>query len=274
MCPSFLPLARSADGGPPSDKHLLLFISHNRGCQYYIGDYRGDRFFPTRHGRMSWVDNTYFAPEALVDDRGRQIMWAWLTDNPPGEEQKGWSGVYGLPRSLWLGDDGTLRMRPVEELEALRSGERVWTDLACGDGRTIPLDGLAGDACEIEMTIDVGAAKRCGVKVRASSGGEEETLLYHDAEAGHLVFDSTRSGSGGRKVVERAPFSLASGEPMILRVFVDRSVVEVYANDRQAIGRRVYPVRDDSLGIVLFAEGGEARFPSVKAWTMSPSNPY
>ena len=37
-------------------------------------------------------------------------MWAWLTDNPTGEVERGWSGVYGLPRTLWLGEDGTLRM--------------------------------------------------------------------------------------------------------------------------------------------------------------------
>ena len=59
-----------------------------------------------------------------------------------------------------------------------------------------------------------------------------------------------------------------------LRVFVDKSVVEIFANDRQAIGRRVYPTRSDSLGLNLFANGGGARFESVKAWDMMPANPY
>ncbi len=134
MCPSFLPLPGSPDGGEPSGKHLLLFISHNKGCQYYVGDYdtNSDRFIPDNHGRMTWVDNTYFAPEALIDGKGRQIMWAWLTDNPGGESEKGWSGVYGLPRSLWLGEDGTLRMRPVKELEMLRCDEKTWTPCQAG----------------------------------------------------------------------------------------------------------------------------------------------
>ncbi|MHC4693755.1 MAG: LamG-like jellyroll fold domain-containing protein, partial [Planctomycetota bacterium] len=61
MCPSFLPLPKSGDGGEPSGKHLLLFISHNRGCQFYVGDYdtKNDKFIPNNHGRMTWVDNTY-----------------------------------------------------------------------------------------------------------------------------------------------------------------------------------------------------------------------
>jgi beta-fructofuranosidase len=274
MCPSFLPLPATPEGGLPSGKHLLLFISHNRGCQYYVGDYRDDRFFPSCHGRMSWVDNTYFAPEALMDGQGRQIMWAWLTDNPAGEDQKGWSGVYGLPRTLWLGEDGSLRMRPVKELETLRSHEKKWDDLALAGGQTKRLESVAGDSCELQMEIAPGTARCFGVKVRASGDSKEEALLYYDAKARQLVFDSTRSGLTGRMVVERAPLDLGKGEPLRLRVFVDKSVVEVYANDRQAISRRVYPARSDSLGVVLFAEGGEATFRHLKAWDMAPSNPF
>ncbi len=277
MCPSFLPLPKSGDGGEPSAKHLLLFISHNRGCQFYVGDYdtKNDKFIPNNHGRMTWVDNTYFAPEALIDDKGRQIMWAWLTDNPRDEKAKGWSGVFGLPRSLWLGEDGTLRMRPVNELEMLRCGEKTWSNIMLSDGNTKILEGVVGDSCELEITIDPAVtARQVGVKVRASARGEEKTLLYYDAEKKQLVFDSTKSGVDGRKKVERAPFKFKDGEPLKLRVFVDKSVVEIYANDRQAICRRVYPGRSDSLSVVLFADDGKAKFSSVKVWEMMPSNPY
>lgn len=274
MCPSFLPLPSAPEGGPPSGKHLLLFISHNQGCQYYVGNYREDHFLPDNHGRMTWVDSTYFAPEALIDAQGRQIMWAWLTDNPPGEKEKGWSGVYGLPRSLWLGEDGTLRMRPVKELAVLRGPDKSWSDLTVADGETKPLEGVTGDSCELEIEIAPGSDQRCGLKVRASADGQEETLLYYDATRRELVFDSSRSGGAGRKTIERAPFALRPGELLKLRVFVDKSVVEIFANDRQAIGRRVYPVRHDSVGVSLFAHGGAARFQRVHAWEMMPSNPF
>ncbi len=283
MCPSFLPLPASPDGSRQSDKHLLLFISHNKGCQYYIGDYDedGDRFHPTAHGRMTWVDNTYFAPEALIDDRGRQIMWAWLTDNPGGEGPAGWSGVYGLPRSLWLGPDGTLRMRPVAELATLRTNERSWRDLTLKDGETHEVGGVSGESCEVEIMIAgtenatwSRTATRCGVKVRATEDGAEETLIYYDAATEELCFDARRSGTDGRRRLERAPLRLADGEPLRLRVFVDRTVVEVYANDRQAICRRVYPSRDDANRVILFAAGGKATFRSVRAWEMAPSNPW
>ena len=44
---------RSREGGPPSGKHLQLFISHNMGCQYYVGRYDSGQqvFLPEGHGR-------------------------------------------------------------------------------------------------------------------------------------------------------------------------------------------------------------------------------
>jgi beta-fructofuranosidase len=182
--------------------------------------------------------------------------------------------VFGLPRTLWLGGDGALRMAPVPELAMLRQAEREWTGITLADGETRALDGVEGDSCELAVTVRPGATGQCGVKVRRSPDGEEETLLFYDAGAKQLVFDATRSGVSGRRVVERAPFALGGDEALHLRVFVDKSVVELYANDRQAICRRVYPGRDDSLGLVLFSNGGKAVFDAVTAWDMMPSNPY
>jgi beta-fructofuranosidase len=67
-----------------------------------------------------------------------------------------------------------------------------------------------------------------------------------------------------------APFALATGEALRLRVFVDRSVVEVFANDRLCLTKRVYPSRHDSLGVQLFATGGLAMALAGAAWEMAP----
>lgn len=281
MCPSFLPLPSSPQGGKPSGKYLQLFIAHNKGCQYYIGYYDKvqDRFVPENHGRMSWVDNTFFAPEALIDNKGRQIMWAWLLDNPGDENSevaRGWSGVYGLPRSLWLGEDGTLRQRVPPEFQTLRFNKKNWNNETIQDGDRKILSGVNGVSCEIEIEMGLHDARKSGLVVRASSAGEEETILYYDAEEGCLVFDAHRSSSAGigRPVIEKAPLKIGTGEKISLRVFIDKCVVEIFANDRQAITRRIYPTRQDSVGIYLFSQGGETIFQNIYSWDMMPSNPY
>jgi beta-fructofuranosidase len=276
MCPVFLPLPSGPDGGKPSGKHLLLFISHNKGCQYYIGDYRNDRFYPDHHGRMTWKDNAYFAPEALVDSKGRQIMWSWIFDDRPDSVKNfyGWTGTYGLPRSLWLGPDGTLRMRPVKELETLRMKESRISNVNISSGSEVKLNIPGRPLMELELTFQPTRAMQYGVKVCASDDGREETVIYYDKTDKKLKFDTRKSGLGfGRKIIGEAPLDLKACEPLVLRIFIDKSIVEVFANNKQAIARMVYPTLGGR-GISLFSKKGSTRVKTIRAWELAPCNPY
>ena len=276
MCPSFLPLPSGPEGGKPSGKHLLLFISHNRGCQYYVGRYEHDHFYPENHGRMTWKDNAYFAPEALIDGKGRQIMWSWIFDDRPDSviNYRGWTGMYGLPRTLWVARDGTLRMRPVKELEALRINETLISDLKVPSQNEVKLAEPGKELMELEVTFSPNSALQFGIKVGVSADGREETVIYYDKMDKKLKFDTREAGlSFGRKIVEEAPFELKGGEPLVLRIFIDKSIIEVFANDRQAIGRTVYPTLGGH-GISFFSQGGDISIKSLKVWELSPSNPF
>lgn len=73
---------------------------------------------------------------------------------------------------------------------------------------------------------------------------------------------------------QEAPFALADGERLRLRVFLDRSILEVYAKERQCVTQRIYPTRADSLGVALFAGGGEAKVVTGAGWRMAAANPW
>lgn len=275
MCPSFLPLPSSPDGSK-SDKHLMLFISHNLGCQYYIGSYKNDRFLPDTHGRMTWIDNAYFAPEALVDNKGRQIMWAWIFDDRPDSIKNyyGWNGIYGLPRSLWVNKDGGLGMKPVEELKSLRINAKERKNITIAANTETTLYEQNNELLEMEVTFQVGTAKQAGVVVGRSADGKEETVIYYDAAEKKLKLDATKSSVlYGRRNIESAPFELKKGENLTLNIFIDRGIIEVFVNDRQAIARTVYPTLGGT-DIKLFSKGGAAKVIAAKTWDLVPSNPY
>jgi beta-fructofuranosidase len=203
-------------------------------------------------------------------------MWAWIFDDRPDSLKKfyGWTGMYGLPRSLWTAADGTLRMRPVKELESLRRGEKIKNNFIVKGGSEIRLDGFGHTLLELEITIQPGTATRTGVMVDCSDDQREQTSIAYDAAGKQLVFDAGKSSLDlGRRNIESAPFALKKGENLVLRVFVDKGIVEVFANDRQAIARSVYP-RLGGTGVKLFAEGGDMKVLSVKAWELSAANPY
>ena len=56
-------------------------------------------------------------------------------------------------------------------------------------------------------------------------------------------------------------------------MFLDRSVVEVFANGRQAICRRVYTASQEA-DAVFFCMEGDVRVRELDVWDMIPTNPY
>jgi beta-fructofuranosidase len=128
------------------------------------------------------------------------------------------------------------------------------------------VDGIGGNSLELFIDMESAEASEYGVKVCVSPDGQEETSVFYDAVEGKLKVDTRKSGPEDTpKTVEAAPFRLKDGERLKLRVFVDKSVVEVFANSRQAVMRRIYPSRADSVGVSLI---------STEAWNIAPSNPY
>ena len=258
-------------------KDVLLCISHRLGCRYYIGEWRDEQFHPEFHAQMSWADNSFFAPESLVDDKGRRIMWAWIFDEPQFgvRSEHGWSGTMSLPRVLSLGDDGKLRMDVPEEIETLRYGAFRKENFALEPDTEMIIDGIGGNSLELCIEMESAGATAYGVKVCASSDGQEETSIFYDAAERKLKVDTLKSGPDGTpKAVEAGPLELKEGERLKLRVFVDKSVVEVFANSRQAVMRRIYPAQADSVGVGLFSVGGETTVHTLQAWNVSASNPY
>ena len=49
-------------------------------------------------------------------------------------------------------------------------------------------------------------------------------------------------------------------------MFIDRSIIEVIVNERQCRTIRVYPAREDSSQVSVFARGSEAKLVSMHTW--------
>ncbi len=197
-----------------------------------------------------------------------------------------------LPRVLSLDDDGTLLIQPIEELKQLRMHERKHTDITVRSGESIRLEDIAGNTMELELTIEPGSAEAFGVKVCCSADGEEQTIIECNPSAKNIKIDFEQSSldksikhyelcmnfmrdKPNRVVTEQvAPFELRNGEKLELQIFIDRSILEVFANGRQCITQRIYPTRRDSTGIELFSKGGSMTVKSLQAWDMAATNPW
>lgn len=277
-CPDFFKLG---------DKWVLVCISHSRGARYYIGTWDGKQFNPDSHFRMNWPGGTVFAPETLLDDKGRRILWAWVLDRKSGVS----SGTMTMPRVLTLAKDKlSLNIEPPKEVENLRYNEMLEKPFALAAGQSLSLKNISGNVLEMDITIDPGKAIRFGLKVFCSKDDREQTPIVIDRGKNNLQIDMRKSGINKPDYnefamafaspdpknnpiieIEEAPFTLKTGEKLHLRVFLDKSMLEVFANGRQCITQVIYPTLKDAINIQVFTEDAPIKVESIKAWKLFPS---
>ena len=271
-------------------KAVLSFASHARGAQFYVGSYANQRFTPERHKRLAFAESrrtgAYCEGQTLLDDRGRRILFARFSEArfKYALIDSGWAGMCALPLVLSLAEDDELLLDPAPELEALRSDHLSLQDVRLSDRDDVRLD-ITGDALELRAVLEWDDAEEVGLKVRCSPDGEEETLVRFNVNPGRthvqpdqvapmreLILDVSHSSNSpdvSNRESQRATFEAPYGNTVELRIFVDRSVVEVIADRRHYVGKRIYPTRPDSVGVRAYARGGRAALRSFDAWRMN-----
>ncbi|MEW5957951.1 MAG: glycoside hydrolase family 32 protein [Chloroflexota bacterium] len=266
-CPDFFALG---------DKHILLISVHDGRALYpiyFIGTYTNHQFTPELLRKPDFGDDLFYAPQTMLDDQGRRLMRGWIQESRSRAAQvaAGWAGVMSLPRVLSLHPTGCLGLEPAPELQVLRGQHYHQANITLTPASANLLPDIRGDSLEIQIELTPGEAKRCGLKIYCSPDGLEETLIFYDRETGCLTLDRSRSSLD--ETVDRSPrqgpLTLAADEPLQLHIFLDHSVIEIFANGRACLTGRVYPSRADSLGLDLFTWGGPAPVVSLDIWKMN-----
>jgi sucrose-6-phosphate hydrolase SacC (GH32 family) len=222
-----------------------------------LGDWKNEKFIPEEHHLMNWKGWEFFAPESLLTPDGRRVMWAWChLRNDSENYEPPQSAIMSLPRELTLPADGILRIKPLRELESLRYDKKSVSNITVKSDSTYMLKEIAGDTIELEVVIRSGQAKQVGVEVHCDRAGGKGFPISVDPASKTLML-------GYLKV----PFELNTNEEVRLRIFLDRYLIEVFANERQAaVARHTYDPRN--LSIAVFSKGADAVIKEVNAWKM------
>jgi len=267
-CPNYFEL----DG-----QRVLIFspgdeIRHTQYSVVYAASRQDEPFTPTAQGLVVYGPS-FYAPQSLRLGDGRRMMWGWLKETRSRETQlaEGWSGAMSLPMALsWRpGAPGELGIAPAEELKDLRREHWHFENLDVAQTDAGLLSAINGDCLEMEAVCQLDPGAELGLRLRAAPDGQEQTRVRYQAAQQQLAVD-TRASSLSAEVaggLTTAPLGLAPGEPLRLHIFLDRSVLEVFANGRRCLAVRLYPTRDDSLGLGLVSQGS-ARLAALDIWKM------
>jgi len=172
----------------------------------------------------------------------------------------GWNGCLTLPRQLSLSrshesaDSIQLRQEPAPQLSKRRGEPVKWRNLSLTDqGEVLSLPKT--NTLEILARVDMQKATAVTLEIK-SSGNDAQPIKIH--------FD----GSELAMMESKAPLKSPKGK-LSLRVFLDRSVLEVFANETVCFTKRINPLAADPT-MTIRAESGSARADLVEAWPMKP----
>ncbi len=250
-CPDFFPL----DG-----KHVIL-STHAPHTYWQLGDYKNHRLEPQGFGIVD--GGGFCSAKTLVDDKGRRISigflwshWGWFSTPTPEQTAEGFAGVLSLPRELHVLPGNTLGIEPVEELNQLRGKHTRLENLsfsASDEVQRFMLENISGDSLELELEFEPASAEAFGVSIRCSSDFEETVDIIYNTQTKKLV---------------DASLELKANEGLKLRIYIDRSIIEIFANGRICQTITNYPKRTDALNVAVVAQKGWVKVRSVDAWEM------
>ena len=252
--------------------------------QYFVGDFDGKTFkadadaegnIPTKwmdygkdhYATVSWSD----APDNRRVLLGWMSNWQYAAEVPTMQ----YRSANTLPREagLFKGSDGRIYMSssPSPELVGLRDKEtvRVSSKSVGRKAREFALPVTNDGVCEILLDLDCRKSDSVDIRI-ANNAGEAVTLIY-DASNHTLSFDRRSSGivdfSQDFPAVTVAP-TFEIGRKISLRIFIDRSSMEVFGNDGKFVMTNlVFPTKPYTT-LSIAADGGSARIENLKIYSI------
>ena len=281
-CPDLFELPVPGGG----TRWVLLISAGNpteeyRGQQYFLGTFDGRKFTPDQpYDEPSYLDfgKDFFAGVTFNNAPGhRRILvgwtndWAYARDVPTGP---GWRGSFAVPRELSLRRTAAglaLAQVPVPELRQLGKDTFALPSRALAPGPAGFELPFRGEAYDLELTLTPGTATSVALHVLQSDS--ERTTLSYDVARQVLTLDRRQSGNVGfnplfAATLETARVPLRNGR-LQLRLLVDKSVVEVFAQGGETtLTDLVFP-RQHAGRISLTAEGGPAQVDGLRLRDLS-----
>lgn len=252
-CPNFVQVPPTQAGGAP--KWVLLTSPYSL-VEYTTGEFDAQTltFVQEQHGILDAGQGdtpNFYATNLIQDADGAWVLLAWVRGFTPG---RGWNGALALPRLLTVDADGRPRQQPLPALQTLRGEQQSAGPLTVkNDSRVLP--NIRGNTLEIEVILQLGEAAAAGLRLCSTEDGEGGVEIRWDG--------TTLTAAGSSVAIPAGP-----DRTLDLRIFLDRSILEVFADDgRTAITRVIYPPVENQ-SVTVFAAGGPAQFARLDAWQM------
>ena len=125
-----------------------------------------------------------------------------------------------------------LRIRSLRELGQPHSNQKQEANITIKDDAPYVLKGTSGDTMELEITFTVPSSSELGVRVLCGEDGNNGFTITTGSMRKTLTVGYIKP-----------PFELKQGKHLILRVFIDKSMVEVFTTTARPPSRGISTIQ-------------------------------
>lgn len=268
---------------------LTVGVSPNR-MRYFIGNFNGTRFTNLYPGKILTVDwgPDFYAARTWREFDGPQTttpLLGWMGNwqysrNAPSQLTYNGEGVSSIPRNLSLTStpEGIrLIQTPIPALKQLREAEFTAENISISG--THPITDFvpfhpSENSYEIEATFNVpsGSAPFGMHLLENAAHTHQLTVQYDPAHATLSVDRATTSDATLNDFftapIPPVPVETVNGQ-LRLHLFIDKSSLEIFANDGKVVITALTYPGEDQQGIELFSTGAPTTLVHLSAWPLS-----
>lgn len=180
-----------------------------------------------------------------------------------------------LPREIWLDEQNNLCQKPYSGLTALR-GEEHFSAADTTINGTLSLEPVQGRQWEVRMRAVVGDNP---FRLNFLEQGYQMAKLTYTPATGKLLvtlaidrINNDGNNFNGNYEMQ-LPVVPAVGDTLLLDVYFDNSILEIFVNERWASSIRVFCQTYNADGLSLTTTG-DVRFASIDAWSLGSNTHY
>jgi len=248
-------------------KMEILMVSPNAPVVYWLGHFKNNSFdSKTSAKRLDYGDCFYAA--SLFNDKkhNRILLTGWISEVVELRKKKN-NGCIALPKIISLDRKNTLNIHPVTELTNLRK-DIIIDEKNIISSKKNNFNQFESNTFEIKLNILNDNFNKVIFNFCMNRKNDEYTSIILDSKNSNFELNRSKSSfkEGSDLSLIETTISIKN---LIIHMYVDVSVIEIFLNYKKIITSRIYP-NIDSNYLEIYSEGGNAEI-DTKIWSLAVS---
>ena len=239
-CPDIFELPLNGD--PKNTRWILTAAS----SEYRVGSFDGKTFTPETPKLPGHRGAGFYAAQTFSNNpQGQVVQIGWFQTNTPGMP---FNQSMSIPLELNLAktaDGPRLTWTPTRELASLRGKGHKLNDLTIKPGAANPLAEVKAELVEVNAEFTPGDAGEVAFTVRGAN-------IVYDVKKQELVVNG-----------HRAPAPMSGGKQS-LRIYCDRTGLEVFASGGLTYVPMPFQPKPGDLNLTVSVKSGDVRFSTLQ----------